>query len=134
MARPPREINWDLVDKMIEAGSPAREIYGKFRLDDSVFYAAFKKHHGISFQDYWCNASKGGEGDLRLMLHAKAMQGNLPALTLLGKTRLGLREPDHAPLIAANQSQIDESHRLMELEHENAQLKAQLNANKSEAE
>lgn len=132
MARPPREINWDLVDKMIEAGSPAREIYGKFRLDDSVFYAAFKKHHGISFQDYWCNASKGGEGDLRLMLHAKAMQGNMTALTLLGKTRLGLREPDHAPLVAANQSQIDQSHTIMELQNKIAELEA--NANKPKAE
>ena len=132
MARPFKEINWDLVEKMIEAGSPAKEIWPHFGLCADTFYDRFKIEYGCNYADYSAKVSCRGEGNLRLMLHSKAMQGNLSALTLFGKTRLGLREPDNIQLVAATQPQIDQSQRIMELEHEVAVLKE--NANKPKAE
>ena len=50
----------------------------------------------------------------------------------MARCRLGMKEPEIAHLVAANQTQIDESQLIMQLQHENAELKA--NANKPEAE
>jgi hypothetical protein len=64
--------------------------------------------------------------------HDKAMKGYWPALLWLGKVRLGQREPEMIQQLANNQQQIDQSHRIMELEHQLAELKA--NADKPQTE
>jgi hypothetical protein len=135
MARPRKEINWEIVEKMIEAGSSARDIYGKFRINEDTFYRRFKDEYEISFQDYKGELSSAGEADLRLMLHAKALnndaRGNITALIFLARTRLGMREPELLSQLPSNQGQIDQSHLIMQLQYEIEQLK---NANKSKAE
>jgi hypothetical protein len=57
----------------------------------------------------------------------KALSGNAQMLIYLGKVRLGQREPEMIQNLAVNQHQIDQSHLIMQLQHEIEQLK---NANK----
>ena len=134
MARPLKEINWDLVIRKMEAGCTAKEIYSESfaECDKETFYRRFKGHFGYSFGDYSTRHAEKGTGDLKLMQHAKAMQGNITMLTWLGKVRLGQKEPESTTLVAANQAFIDQSHLIMQLQHEIAELKA--NANKSKTE
>ena len=136
MARSRRDINWDVVEKLAQAGCSGIEIAAKFGMQDDTFYRRFKQEYGKSYQDFKGMFFSTGNADLKAMLHAKAINnsapGNTNTLIFLAKTRLGMREPDPISHIAANQPQIDQSHYIMTLENKIAELEA--NANKSQAE
>ena len=136
MARPLKEINWDVVDKLIEAGCSGIEIAGKFHIKDDTFYRRFEKEYKCRFGDYRGNASEGGAADIRSMLHAKSLNnkapGNMTGLIFLARCRLGMREPEAIRDQSPIQNQIDQSHLIMELQHKIAELEA--NANKPKAE
>ncbi len=57
------------------------------------------------------------------------MKGYWPAMLWLGKVRLGQREPEMLNQLANNQPMLDQSHRIMELEHQLAEAEAK-NENK----
>jgi len=127
MARPLKEINWDMVDKLIEAGCSGVAIAGKFRIQSDTFYERFKREYGCSFQDYRANVQEAGLADLMMMLHAKALNnkapGNSNLLIFLAKTKLGLKEPEIEHLFAPKQNDIDQSHIIMQQANEIAELK-----------
>lgn len=134
MARPLKEINWDVVERLIESGCSGTEIAGKFRIQSDTFYRRFKEEYGCSFQDYHAPSQEAGLADLRSMIHAKALNnkapGNSNLLIFLARCRLGMKEPEVVHNLAANQTQIDQSHLIMELQHKIAELEA-ANADKS---
>ena len=134
--RPLKEINWDIVEKLIECDCSGPEIAGKFRMDNDTFYRRFKTEYGCNFGEYRATPQGAGIADLKAMIHAKALSnkapGNSTMLIFLARCRLGMKEPEMAHLIATNQEQIDQSQLIMQLQHENAELKD--NANKSQAE
>ena len=127
MARPLREINWDVVEKLIECGCSGIEIAGKFKIDTDTFYRRFMRQYDCRFADYSAIGESGGKADLRAMIYAKAISnkapGNAQLLMFLAKCVLGMREPEIAQQQAANQQQIDQTHRIMELEHQIAELR-----------
>jgi hypothetical protein len=128
MARPLKEINWDVVEKLIECGCSGIQIAAKFRIQSDTFYIRFKKEYGCSFQDYRGESQEAGLADLMSMLHAKALNnkapGNSNLLIFLARTKLGLKEPEATTSLAANQQQIDQSHEIMRLQHRIAELEA----------
>ncbi len=128
MARPLKEINWDVVEKLIESGCTAKEIAGKFRVNEDTFYRRFKEEYNKSFQDYHITAREAGAADIRSMIQAKALNNSAPGnsnlLIFLARCRLGMREPEILQSLAANQQQIDQTHIIMQLEHEISELKA----------
>ncbi len=89
MARPQREINWEIVDKMMEAGCSAKEIFGYLRISDSAFYSRFIQEYGEHYQEYKVGAYESGNALLRLTQFQKALRGNIEMLKLLGRERLG---------------------------------------------
>ena len=127
MARPLKEINWDVVEKLIESGCSGVEIAGKFRIKSDTFYERFKREYEVSFQDYRVESQEAGAADLKAMLHAKALNNNAPGnsnlLIFLARTRLGMKEPEVVQTLAVNQNQIDQSHLIMQLKHELAAVK-----------
>lgn len=127
MSRPLKEINWEVVEKLIECGCSGVEIAAKFRIKSDTFYIRFKKQYDCSFQDYRVEAKEAGLADLRAMIHAKALNnkapGNSNLLIFLAKCQLGMREPDVVQTIAPNQEKIDQTHRIMMLEHALAEAK-----------
>jgi hypothetical protein len=134
--RPVKEINWEVVEKLIECNCSGPEIAGKFRVDADTFYRRFKIEYGCNFGEYRVGPQSAGLADLKAMLRAKALSnkapGNATLLMFLARCELGMKEPETVHLVAANQTQIDESQLIMQLQHELAELKA--NANKPEAE
>lgn len=136
MARPPKEINWDVVDNLIKCGCNGVEIAAKFRIQSATFYRRFEEEYQISFQNYKIEAQEEGLAELKAMIHAKALNnkapGNSNLLIFLARCKLGMREPDVVHSLAANQNQIDQTHTIMQLQHRIAELEA--NADKSETE
>ena len=128
MARPPKEINWDVVERCVEAGCNGVEIAAKFRVNSDTFYRRFQQEYGIYFQGYQVHTQEAGAADLRRMIHAKALDnkapGNASVLMFLASRRLGMKEPETVHMLAANQEQIDQSHLIMQLQHRIAELEA----------
>lgn len=126
MARPQKEINWDIVEKLIECGCFGTEIAAKFRIQSDTFYRRFKEEYGCAFQDYHARSHESGIADLRAMLHAKALNnrapGNSNLLIFLARTKLGMKEPEMDQSVATNQEFIDQSHEIMRLQHKLAQM------------
>ncbi len=93
MARPLKAIDWDKVDRMIEAQCKSKEIIGGLGIDDNTFYRRFKAHHGERFEDYACRKSQYGLGLIRTAQMQKALnnssKGNAQMLIHLGKVLLG---------------------------------------------
>lgn len=123
MARPKKEINWDIVEKRMEAGNTAKQIAKHLRIDIDTLYDRFKEEYKCSFSDYSVGMTECGEGDIVFTQHMKALQGNVTMLMYLGKVKYGQKEPETAMTSAPNQVQIDQSHRIMELEYQLEQEK-----------
>lgn len=126
MARPIKEIDWDVVDEYIESGSNGIEIAADLRIQPQTFYRRFEEEYGVSFQNYSSEYDGAGRAKLRSMLHRKALNndenGNQHLLVFLARCRLGMKEPETVHLVAANQEQIDQSHVIMQLQHRIAEL------------
>jgi hypothetical protein len=118
MVRPKKEINWEVVEKRMEAGNSAAVICKKFNIDTDTFYRRFKEEYGCSFGDYTAIYRQCGKEDIAYTQHMKALSGNVQMLIWLGKVDLGQKEPDMASLRPVNQTEIDKDHRIMQLEHE----------------
>lgn len=131
MARPKKEINWDVVEKRIEAGCSGIEIAAALRIDDDTFYGRFKEHYGKSFSDYSGTFYSAGDSNLKFTQYMKALSGNMQMLILLGRERLGQGK---------EQEKNSPFEDILALRHENMILRAELveiqgkNADKSETE
>lgn len=126
MVRPKKEINWDVVEKLMECQCSANEIAGKFRINHDTFYRRFKEEYGQSYQDYQSIIHSAGLADLRAMIHAKALNnkapGNSNMLIFLAKTVLGMKESEIEIHKSPNQTDIDKDHLIMRLQNKIAQL------------
>lgn len=117
MPRQKKPINWDLVEKKMEAGCSAKEIASTFDICLDTFYPRFKEEFGRSFSDISEERYLLGNGNIKLTQYAKAMSGNIHMLILLGKERLGQgKEQD-------KQSPFEDT---ISLRHENMMLRAEI--------
>lgn len=116
MGRQPKEINWDVVERQIEAGCSAKEIYGNL-CDSDTFYKRFKERYGCGFRDYSANGYEAGNGNIRFTQYLRALAGNTNLLILLGKERLGQGKD-----VGADPPRDD----ILSISHENMILKAEI--------
>jgi hypothetical protein len=141
--RPQIPIDWNLVDKFLEADCKGTEIAGHFGMHPDTFYERVKIEKGTGFTEY--ASSKKGRGDalLRAAQFAKAIgnntKGNTEMLKWLGIERLG-QGKNEKNTIPPNDEQIDSS---LDIIKENYALKEQVkhlllqlqqNATKSETD
>ena len=108
MGRPKADIDWNKVDKYLQAQCDGVGIAGLLGIHQNTLYLACEEKFKISFSEY--SAQKRGEG--RELLRAKqfqsAMEGDKTMLVWLGKQYLGQREKtdsninlqDKAPIIS----------------------------------
>jgi hypothetical protein len=124
MGRTKKEINWDVVEKKVEAGCSAKEIY-ECVVDSDTFYRRFKEHFGENFADYSARIKSAGPGNIRFTQYMKALAGNTNMLMLLGRELLGQgKEPER---ISPFEDAIAERHELMILRSQVQKLREQLN-------
>ena len=132
MARPKKEINWEIVEKRMEAGCNGIEIAATLRIQADTFYIRFKQKYGKSFQDYHDDFYSAGDANLKFTQYMKALAGNTNMLTLLGRERLnqGKEQEKTSPF----EDLLDLKHENMILRAEIEKLKGDKDADKSEAE
>ncbi len=122
MARPEREIKWDVVLMRMQAGNTAAQIAQAHNINIDTFYDRFKKEFGCGFSDYSDPERTLGKGNIAYVQYTKALQGSTAMLSLLGEEWLGQGAPK-PPTVAANQPTIDYQHEIMQLQNEIANLR-----------
>jgi hypothetical protein len=117
VGRPLKEINWEVVEKRMEAGCTAREISSILRVDEDTFGRKFKVHYGKCFSELSGQFYSVGDANIRSMQYAKAMNGNINMLFFLGKERLGQGKEE---------VKVAPYEDILELKHDNMLLRAEL--------
>lgn len=92
MARPPKPINWDLVEKFIEEDCNGVEIASYFNVIPETFYERFQKEYEESFTSFSSKKTPSGRALIKHAQFQAAMKGNPQMLVLLGKLRLGQKD------------------------------------------
>ncbi len=131
MARPPKTINWELVEKRLEAGNSAVEIAFQHNIHLNTFYNKFKKHFGKNFADLRDNFVQCGRSNILFTQYMKALAGNTNMLTLLGREWCGQGKEEI--LKSPFEDILDLKHENMILKDEIAKLK-EAYGNKSQTE
>src|SRR6185295_12346286 len=121
MPRQKKPINWEIVKKRMEAGCKARDIAGSLDINIDTFYDRFKEEFGRGFSDISDDFYCVGDGNIRFTQYMKALSGNIPMLTLLGRERLSQGK---------DQEKVSPFEDILALRHENMILKAQLSTAK----
>lgn len=122
MARPQKEINWEIVEKRMEAGCNGIEIAAGLRINPDTFYMRFKQKYGKSFQDSSGYYYGAGDANLKFTQYMKALAGNTNMLTLLGRERLNQGKEEEI-----KKSPYDD---ILALRHENMILRAEIDGYK----
>ena len=143
MARPPKPIDWNLVEAKVAAGCNGIEICQDFRLDDTTFYNRFKQEYGESFQDYSLRQQRVGEGNIKYVQYIKAIglsrdgeltkKGDTTLLIHLGRTRCNQVEaqPSKEKELPPTENYLQLQDRYIQLEHKFNEL---MNALKPQAD
>lgn len=106
MGRPPKTIDWNIVEKKMEAGCNGIEIAGSLHISDDTFYIRFKEEYGKSFQDCSGLFHNGGKANLKFRQYAKAMEGSSQMLVWLGKQWLNQKDREEDKALSPNDASI----------------------------
>jgi hypothetical protein len=118
-----KEIDWELVELYIKAGSTQVNIANRFCIDRDTLRDRVKEKYGMDYSAFSAALISEGEMLIEAKQFDKAMKGCWPALHWLGKIRCRQKEPENTTTVAINQTQLDQTHRIMQLEHELQELK-----------
>ena len=94
--RPKIHIDWNKVDKYLEAGANGVQTAAAMGVDYKTLERRFKekKLNGfVTFDDYMRHKRGKGDADLLLEQHLQALDGCKTMLVWKGKSRLGQIEP-----------------------------------------
>ena len=96
--RPPKEVNWELFERMLEAQCTLGEISGTLNIHIDNMSAKIKAKYGMTFTELCQKKAQSGLGILKLAQYQKALnnsaKGNVQMLIYLGKVLLGQKEKD----------------------------------------
>jgi hypothetical protein len=92
MGRKKINIDWNEVDKMLEAGCTGTEIAAALGMHPETLYGRCEQDNNIGFSDYSAQKRASGDRLLKVRQFAAAMAGNNVMLIWLGKQRLNQTE------------------------------------------
>lgn len=131
--RPPKPIDWNLVNELLEAGCSGPEIAPHFNIHSDTLYRQVENKYGMNFTTYATSFNKKGESSIRKKQYDKALKGDNMMLIWLGKNRLKQAD-QHPQEITANDQRIGETLENAKLRAENAKLKELLNVTQTGTE
>ena len=104
--RPKAVINWDEVDKYLQAQCDGAKIASLLGIHPNTLYLACEEKYKINFSEY--SAQKRGEGKelLRARQFKAAMDGDKTMLIWLGKQYLGQREKSDSAITISDISPV----------------------------
>jgi len=91
-ARKPREMTWDAIDSMLEAGCSGQEIAAFYGWNEDKLYTACKDDKGLGFQEYKEQKRASGKSLLRHKMFSQAMSGDRTLQIWLSKQILDMRD------------------------------------------
>ncbi|OGT44301.1 MAG: hypothetical protein A3F13_02725 [Gammaproteobacteria bacterium RIFCSPHIGHO2_12_FULL_40_19] len=91
--RPEKDIDWELVDKLILRQNSGAEIAGHFNMHPETFYCRVQDKWGVGFTGYAGTIYSKGHSTLRSRQWDKAMEGNVQMLIRLGELYLDDQKP-----------------------------------------
>lgn len=89
MARPRKEIDFEILDKLMGIQCSAEECGLYFEVSVDTIDRRLKEEYDIGFADYFKQKSGQGKISLRRKQYQVALSGNVPMLIFLGKNYLG---------------------------------------------
>jgi len=90
--RPPIPIDWEVVDKFLEADCSGTQVAGLLAIHPDTLYARCAKEKGMPFSEYANTKKAKGDGLIKEKQFAEALKGDKSMLIWLGKQRLGQKE------------------------------------------
>lgn len=90
--RKPIAIDWNTVDKLLEAGCNGMQVAAHLGVHEDTLYHRTVSEHGVSFSTYSANCRAKGDSLLQAKQFHLAMKGDKTMLVWLGKNRLGQRD------------------------------------------
>lgn len=90
--RTPKDIDWEKVDRLLEAGCSGVEIAPHFGVHYETLYDRAVKEKGVMWTVYSQGKKAKGNSNLRVKQYQEAMKGDRGMLIWLGKQRLDQRE------------------------------------------
>lgn len=95
MPRPKLNIDWNEVDKYLQAQCDGATIARMLGIDPETFYKRCKADNKIGFSKYSQQKKAQGKELLRAKQYAVAMSGDKTMLVWLGKQYLGQKDQRH---------------------------------------
>lgn len=92
MGRNKINIDWNKVDRMLEAGCDGTEVAATLGINEETLYRACERENKVGFVDYKATKRASGDRLLRVKQFEIAMTGDKAMLIWLGKQRLGQAE------------------------------------------
>ncbi len=96
MGRPKKEIDYDILENLMQIQCTQSEICSVFNITDKTLLSKIKEHYGedMDFMELYKIHSEKGKTSLRRAQYKVALNGNTTMLIWLGKQYLGQKEPD----------------------------------------
>ena len=90
--RPEVFIDWNTVDKYLQAGASGKTVADKIGIHENTLYLRTMKEKKMNFTEYRRQQFEHGNDNIHMKQYAKAMSGDNTLLIWLGKQRLGQRD------------------------------------------
>lgn len=94
MSRPKKKIEWEIVDRMLEAGCNGTEVAASLGIHPDTLYLRCEEENNMGFSAYLSQKRAVGDRLLKMEQFRLALEGDRTMLVWLGKQRL--RQSDKA--------------------------------------
>jgi hypothetical protein len=91
-ARKPREMTWDAIDSMLEAGCSGAQIAAFYGISDQTLFRYCEADKGCGFVAYKQQKKQAGESLLLHKMYSQAMSGDKTLQIWLSKQMLNMRD------------------------------------------
>lgn len=122
MSRPEIPVDWEQVERLMEAGCMGTEVAAYFGMHPETFYGRVEKKYKLGFTEFMSIKRQKGDSILKAVQFKKAAKGDNTMLVWLGKTRLKQREVDSSTEMPPQDVLIDKENEIMSLRAQCAQL------------
>jgi len=99
--RPEIPIDWNIVDRWLEADCTGTQVAGMLGIHADTLYNRVQKDKGVTFTVYSNEKKAKGDAQLKVKQYSEAMGGDRGMLIWLGKNRLGQKDNHDVNLTGA---------------------------------
>jgi len=96
--RPKAVIDWEFVDKALQAHCSGAEISGKLGIHPTTLYNACEREKKMPFSEYATSKKDSGKALLKMSIFKNAMDGNTSAQIWVSKNLLGWTDKQHTKI------------------------------------